>query len=92
MQACSQHVAFQLPNEHTRVRYLLNAIECSDAPLQAAMAHIKQDAATTGARNNFEKAAALLLPKDPVVKKRIQATKRTTVDISSADVDDNPPE
>jgi len=38
------------------------------------MANIEQDTGTTGARNDFEKAAFLLLPKDPVIYKRLHAT------------------
>ena len=38
MQQCSLHVTFQLPYEHTRVRYLLDAIQCSDPELQATLA------------------------------------------------------
>ena len=38
MQQCSAYFSFQLPNETTRVTYLLDAIHCSDPPLQAAMA------------------------------------------------------
>ena len=71
MEQCSQHVAFQLPNEHTRVRYLIDNIQCNDAELQASLAAIRMD--TTGPdakRNNFENAAQFLLPSDPVAKKR----------------------
>ena len=38
MQASAEHVQYQLPNEHSRVRFLLEAIQCSDPGLQAAMA------------------------------------------------------
>ena len=48
MQQCSQHVAYQLPNEHTRVGFLLDAIQTSDAGLQAAMAQIKTDDGPNG--------------------------------------------
>jgi hypothetical protein len=82
MQACAQHVQYQLPNEHTRVGYLLDAIENDDAGLQAAMAAINEDMAAGGKRNDFERAAAYLLPKDPVVKKRMLATKRANAQIS----------
>lgn len=43
LQACSQHVEFQLPNEHTGVGYILDAIENADPGLQAAMARILDD-------------------------------------------------
>ena len=83
MQACSQHVDYQLPNELTRVRYLLDALENDDAGLQAAMASVEQDSSVGGMRSDFELAAAHLLPKDPVVKKRLQAGKRSAADIAS---------
>ena len=41
MQASAEHVHYQLPNEHSRVGFLLDAIQCSDTGLQAAMASIK---------------------------------------------------
>ena len=31
MQAAAEHVTYQLPNEHSRVEYLLDAIQCNDA-------------------------------------------------------------
>ena len=43
MQASAEHVQNQLPNEHSRVGFLLEAIQCSDPGLQAAMASIKTD-------------------------------------------------
>ena len=70
MQQCSEHIAFQLPNEHTRVGYLLDAIQTSDAGLQAAMAQIQTDDGANGKRNKFEATASYLLPYDPVIKKR----------------------
>ena len=85
MQACAEHVAYQLPNEHSRVGYLLEAIQCSDAGLQAAMASVKTDTGPTGMRNNFEAAAAHLLPYDPVAKKRAAGSKRGASLISGVD-------
>ena len=40
MQACTEHVEYQLPNEHSRVGFLLEAIKNSDPGLQAAMASV----------------------------------------------------
>jgi hypothetical protein len=48
MQAAAEHVMYQIPNSHSRVGYLLDAIQCSDAGLQAAMANIKTDQGETG--------------------------------------------
>ena len=43
MSACAEHVQYQLPNEHSRVGLLIDAIQCADARLQATMASIKTD-------------------------------------------------
>ena len=83
MQASAEHVQYQLPNEHSRVGFLLEAIQCSDPGLQAAMASIKTDNGLEGMRNNFEATAAHLLPYDPVAKKRSSGQKRGSAQISS---------
>ena len=83
MQASAEHVQYQLPNEHSRVGFLLKVIQCSDAGLQAAMASIKTDNGPEGMRNNFEATAAHLLPYDPVAKKRSNGQKRGAAQISS---------
>jgi hypothetical protein len=86
------HVAFQLPNEFTRVGYLLDGIENNGPQLQTAIANIYNDvgtAAAPGKRSNFEAASAYLLPKDPVTKRRNTAeTGRATGNIGSTTVDD----
>jgi hypothetical protein len=83
MEACSEHVQYQLPNEHSRVGFLLDAIQNSDAGLQAAIASIRTDDGPTGKRNNFEAAATHLLPYDPVAKKRLSGNKRGAETIST---------
>ena len=90
MQQCAEHVSYQLPNEHTRVGYLLEGIQCSDAGLQTAMASVRTDNDPNGMRNNFESAAAHLLPYDPVAKKRAAASnnKRNAAQISSVEADE----
>ena len=84
MQQCAKHIAYQLPNEHTRVGCLLEGIQCSDPGLQAAMASVRTDDGPNGMRNDFEKAAAHLLPYDPVARKRAAGTKRPAANISDA--------
>ena len=54
MKAACQHVDYQLPNEHTRVTYLLDALERKNSGLQAAMASIKGDNNLGGKRTDFE--------------------------------------
>ena len=75
MTACAEHVDFQLPNELTRVNFLLDAIENNDAPLQAAMALVRNDTGVDGKMSNFEDTASFLLPHDPVAKKRTTSGK-----------------
>ena len=43
MSACAEHVQYQLPNECSRVGFLIDAIQCADAGLQATMASVKTD-------------------------------------------------
>ena len=69
MSACAEHVQYQLPYERSRVGFLIDAIQCADAGLQAAMAGVKTDNGPHGLRNNFERAISHLLPYDPVAKK-----------------------
>ena len=84
MQQCAEHLSFQLPNEHTRVGYLLEGIQSMDPGLQAAMASVKMDDGPNGMRNDFKAAAANLLPYDPVAKKKA-AMKRPVAQISSVE-------
>ena len=62
----SQHVQYQVPDEHTRVGYLLDNIEHQDADLRAAIAQIRTNA--QGTRDDFEQSVAILLPVDPFTK------------------------
>ena len=77
MQQCAEHIAYQLPNEHTRVGYLLDGIQCSDPGLQAAMASVRTDDGANGMRSDFKKAAVHLLPYDPSCKETSSRHKAT---------------
>mmetsp|Transcript_40712 Transcript_40712/g.95556 ORF Transcript_40712/g.95556 Transcript_40712/m.95556 type:complete len:222 (-) Transcript_40712:5241-5906(-) len=86
MNQCAQKITVQLPNGFSRVGYLLDAYECSDPQLQAALAQVRQDkTAVTGLRNHFENAVAHLMPADPVVRKQTKTTKSDT--LASVEVD-----
>jgi hypothetical protein len=52
MRQSAEHVTFQLPNERTRVTYLLDAIQNSDPGLQAAMAQVRTDTDPNTGRMN----------------------------------------
>jgi len=85
MRQSAEHVTFQLPNERTRVTYLLDAIQNADPGLQAAMAQVRTDTdPATGRMNDFEATASYLLPYDPVSKKRAAGVKRGMSNISDA--------
>ena len=90
MLACAEHVQYQLPNEHSRVGFLLDAIQCADAGLQAAMASVKTDNGPNGMQNNFEQAAAHLLPYDPVAKKQATGIKHGSALILLTEAESEP--
>ena len=81
MGAAAEHVDFQLPNEHTQVGYLIDAIKCNDAKLQAVISNIENNKA--GKCVDFEAAVAFLLPTCPVTQKRQKTYKRGVSEISS---------
>jgi hypothetical protein len=85
MQACAQHVQYRLPNEHSRVGFLFDAIQRSDAGLEAVIASVRTDNGPQGVRNNFETTASHLLPYDPVARKRIATSKRDNLLISDVE-------
>ena len=87
MSQCAEHVPFQLPNQQTRVTYLLDGINCDFAPLQAAMALVRNDAGPNGKLNNFEDTASYILPHDPVLKKR-NKSQRDEFNVSDVTSDD----
>ena len=62
----SEHVGFQVPNDHTRVTYLIENIKHQDAYLRTAIVQIRTNSG--GTRDDFEKSVSLLLPVDPYVK------------------------
>ena len=90
MQQCDEHISYQLPNKHTWVGYLLEGIQCTDAGLPAAMASIRTDNSADGMHNDFEKAAAHLLPYNPVAKKHaaVAHNKHCATQISSVELEE----
>jgi hypothetical protein len=60
MEACAEHVKYQLPNQHSRVGFLLDAIQNNDADLQVAIASVRTDDGPTGKWAYFEAAATHL--------------------------------
>jgi len=74
-----QHVDFQLPNQQSRVTYLLDNIINNDPDLRAALASIRAN--MNNMRENFEDAVTFLLPLCPYAKHRL-ANRNNTVEIS----------
>ena len=58
----------QLPNDHTRFGYFLDALESQHPPLLATMANIEEDNVIAGKRNDYEIDVAYILLKEPVLK------------------------
>ena len=90
MSACAEHVQYQFPNEHSRVGFLIDVIQCADAGLQAEMASVKTDSGPNGLRNNFERAVSHLLLYDPVAKKRATGIKQGLALISLTEAHNGP--
>ena len=90
MLACAEHVQYQFPNEHSHIGFLLDAIQCANAGLQAAMASVKTDNGPNGMHNNFEQAVAHLLPYDPVAKKQATGIKCDSALISLTEAESEP--
>ena len=88
MTQCAQYVEFQLPNEYTRVGFLLTSIQCSDPKLQASMANVDGDTGVGGKRSDFEAAASFLLPKDPVAARLREGQKHPNATVSDTTADD----
>ena len=90
LQRCAEHVSVELPNERTRVGYLIENIDCQDKDVTTAVSHIRLDDTVdaqglpSGTRNDFERAVAFLLPMDPVGKKK-RGGKRGSAQISATE-------
>ena len=66
MESVVEHVGFQLPNQSTMVRYLLDTIECKDALLMTGVANIQCDLDLNRKLHNYKLAMVFLLPACPV--------------------------
>ena len=84
LEEAAGHVRFQTPTEHTRVGYLLDNIETSDAGLAAALAQVRND--HDGSRSNFERAVQILMPMDPFARNEaLKNEKKVTFAIHAAE-------
>ena len=86
LQRCEEHVNCQLPDERSRVQYLLDNIQVEDSNVKAALSSVRMDDTANGMRNNFEAAVAFLLPTDPVERKKARGgNKRAIAEVSAID-------
>ena len=70
LQQYAYHIQLELPNDRTRVGWLIdNMKECPDKDVSAALDAIRMDDGAAGMRSDFERAVAFLLPTDPAKKK-----------------------
>ena len=76
MQYCDQHVYYQLPNSHTRVGYILTAIQCDDAGLKANITSLRIDKVQNIKHKYFQACAKHLFQYCTVAKHRSVGTKR----------------
>ena len=81
---CSEHNGCQLPNERTRVKYVIDGIVTDNSKLRAAVAAITTDDGPGGKRNDFEACVAFLLQHDPANDGK-KSTKRTAAEISASE-------
>ena len=81
LEEAALHVNIQLPTSHTRVGYLLDNIQNNDPDLRAALSNIRIN--VDNMRDDFEKAAAFLLPVCPYTKNRISRSNTKIPNVSS---------
>ena len=62
-------VSVTIPNDQTKVRYLLNSIECDDVGLKSRMEIVRSNDTM---KNNFDQTAQYLQEADPVFRRSIQ--------------------
>ena len=69
-QQAAEHIPCPVPVGFERVRWLLEAIETTDAQLSAQIAIVKGSTDPGGIHHDFERAVATILPSDPVARKK----------------------
>lgn len=65
---CSNHITVSIPDDFQRAEFLTDSIHCQDVTLQASIGLIRSD--VNNMRNNFEKAASVLIEMDPYRTRR----------------------
>ena len=73
LEEAATHTNFQLPNNHTRVSYLIDNIVNNDPDLRAAITSIRVN--TDNMLSNFEGAVTFILPVNPYIKHKEKLNK-----------------
>ena len=81
MVQCADHIDFQIPNERTRVKHMIDNIQCTDPELLSLLALVKND---DNLMSDFEAASTMILPACPISRKAKQSGKSTTTATVSA--------
>jgi hypothetical protein len=89
LERCAENINCQLPDERSRVQFLLDNIQADNSNVKAALSSIRLDDTANGMRNNFEAAVSFLLPTDPVEKKKSKS-KRPLAEVSAAEGEEQP--
>jgi hypothetical protein len=77
---------YQLADPQTRVRWLLESIECKDVNVLTRIAGIDSDDSIGGKKSDFEAAVAYLTPSCPVASKKKRGHDEISTDASISSI------
>jgi len=88
MRAAASNVGYnyQVADERTRVRWLLESIECKDVNVLTRIAGVDSDDSTGGKKSDFESAVAYLTPACPVASKKKRGHDDISTDVSVSSI------
>ena len=66
LQQCAEYVTYQLLHDCTRVKYLIDDIQCTNPGVVTALSPIRLDDRVNGMCKFFDAAVTFLLPMDPI--------------------------
>ena len=87
LQRYAENAQHQFPDTIQIVKWIVYNVDCEYSDVRAALSSIRMDDTPNGLRNDFEAAVALILPTDPVPKKRKE--KRSVAEIYTTAADEN---
>jgi hypothetical protein len=88
MQAAAMNVGYNYPiaDDRTRVRWLMDSIECNNVSVESRKANIESDDGINGKISDFEAAVAYITPACPVSSKKKRNNDDITSDVSSVTI------